>query len=231
MMHPPDPVDDRVAHVNIRRGHVDPGAENHFAVFEFAGAHPAEEIEVLFDRTVPAGGFPARNVEVAAVFVPLLGREVADVGFVEGDEFFGAFVHPVEIIARIIEPVAEIEPQPPDILRDRRNVFGILFRRIGVIHAQIAVPAVFCGDAEIQADRLGVTDVQISVRLRREAGYDLAAELVVAEIFGDHLPDEVARNMIVFNAVGHDMKIPVLTNRNLILRLPDNIPRERIFFQ
>ena len=36
------------------------------------------------------------------------------------------------------------------------------------------MPAEFLRDAEIQADRLGVADMEIAVRLRRKAGDDTA---------------------------------------------------------
>ena len=48
------------------------------------------------------------------------------------------------------------------------------------------------GQAEVQADRLGVADVQIAVGLRREAG-DHADVAAVVEIFVDQVADEVGR--------------------------------------
>lgn len=44
--------------------------------------------------------------------------------------------------------------------------------RIGVVEAQVAAPAEFLRDAEVQPDRLGVADMQIAVRLRREPRHD-----------------------------------------------------------
>ena len=44
--------------------------------------------------------------------------------------------------------------------------------RIGVVEAQIAVAAEFLRHAEVQADRFGVADMQIAVRLRRKPGDD-----------------------------------------------------------
>src|SRR5262249_52039872 len=57
--------------------------------------------------------------------------------------------------------------------------------------AQVAAAAEFLGDAEIERDRLGMADMQVAVRLRREPGYDL---LVFAggEIGLHDVADEVA---------------------------------------
>ncbi len=46
------------------------------------------------------------------------------------------------------------------------------------------------GDAEVQADRLRVTDVEIAVRFRRKAG-DGGGMLAGREVVGDDLADEV----------------------------------------
>ena len=48
-----------------------------------------------------------------------------------------------------------------------------------------------CGDAEVQADGLRVADVQVAVRLRREARDHPAAVLSCADIGGDDLADEI----------------------------------------
>ena len=44
-----DPVQHRVAQVDVGRGHVDFGAQHPRPVGELAGAHALEEIEVLVD--------------------------------------------------------------------------------------------------------------------------------------------------------------------------------------
>ena len=40
---------------------------------------------------------------------------------------------------------------------------------IGVVEAQVAAAAELLGDAEVEADRLGVADVQVAVGLGRKA--------------------------------------------------------------
>src|SRR5262249_834941 len=51
------------------------------------------------------------------------------------------------------------------------DIFLLLFRRIGVVEAQMAAAAELLCDAEIEGDRLGVADMQIAVGLRRKAGH------------------------------------------------------------
>src|SRR5262249_2621113 len=50
---------------------------------------------------------------------------------------------------------------------------------------------VLAGDAEVEADALGVADVQVAVRLRREARDDAATVPSGAGVVGDDLADEV----------------------------------------
>ena len=113
-----DPVDDRVAHVDVRGGHVDAGAQDHRSVFEFTGFHAFEKREVLLDAAAAARGLPARRAQVAAVFVPFVGGEVADVGEAFPDQRHRALVHALEIIARIIEVFAEVEAEPLHVVDD-----------------------------------------------------------------------------------------------------------------
>ncbi len=51
--------------------------------------------------------------------------------------------------------------------------------------------AVLLGHAEVEADRLGVTDVQITIGLRREAGDDTAIVLARTQVVLDDLADEI----------------------------------------
>ena len=48
-------------------------------------------------------------------------------------------------------------------------VLDVLLDRIGVVEAQMAGAAVLGGEPEIEADRLGVTDMQSTVGLRWKA--------------------------------------------------------------
>jgi len=51
--------------------------------------------------------------------------------------------------------------QPLDVGRDGLDILDLLLGRVGVIEAQVALAVVLAGDAEVQADGLGVADVQV----------------------------------------------------------------------
>jgi hypothetical protein len=71
------------------------------------------------------------------------------------------------------------------IARIPRSLFGI-----GVIETQIAFALVIFCQPEIQTDRLGVANVQISVRFRREAGDD-ALVLTACKIVIDNRANKI----------------------------------------
>jgi hypothetical protein len=95
-----DAVEERVAQPHVGRGHVDLAAQRARAVGELAGLHPLEQVEVLGDGAVAEGTVLTRAVGRAAVFLGVLGAQVADVGLAAADEFEGVFVELVEIVAR-----------------------------------------------------------------------------------------------------------------------------------
>ena len=161
------------------------------AVGELAGLHPLEQVEVLRDRAVAVGAVRARRGQRAAGLADLVGVEVADVRLAGLDQLHGPLVDLPEVVRGVVEPVLPIEAQPADVLHDRIDVFDVLFAGVGVVEAEVAQAAELAGDAEVQADRLGVADVQVSVRLGREAGIDPPAVLAGAVVLADDLADEV----------------------------------------
>ena len=100
----------------------------------------------------------------------LLLRLVVDIGLAGADQIFRPLVEPLEIVGRMIKMLAPIEAEPAHVALDGVDIFLLFLGRVGVVEAQMAAAAEFLGDAEIEADRLGVADMQIAVRLGREAG-------------------------------------------------------------
>ena len=99
------------------------------------------------------------------------------------DERFGGAVHEVEIVAREVEVARRraaerrlgrgpVEAEPVDGLDDRVDVLLLFLLGVGVVEAQVADAAVIGREAEVEADALGVADVQIAVRLGRKARPD-----------------------------------------------------------
>ena len=180
--------------LTLARGHVDLRPQGPRAVGELAVAHAAEQVEVLLRRAVAIGAVPAGLGERAAVLADFFGREVADVGLAGQDQLLGPLVELIEIVRGVVQPLLPIEAQPADVLHDRIDVLHFLLAGVGVVEPQVAQAAgILLGDAEIEADRLGVADVQIAVGLGREAGVDAALVLAAFEIVVDDLADKVPR--------------------------------------
>src|ERR1051326_2796654 len=91
---------------------------------------------------------------------------------------------------------APVEAEPMHVVDDRARVLRLFLLGVGVIAAHISAPAVLLRDAEVETDRLRVADVEIAVRLGREARDD-GAVLSSAEIFLDDLPNEIGHALRV----------------------------------
>src|ERR1700688_2066283 len=70
---------------------------------------------------------------------------------------------------------APIEAQPAHVALDRVDVFLLFPGGVGVVEAQMAAPAELLRHPKIEADRLGMTDMEIAVGLRRKPGHDFLA--------------------------------------------------------
>lgn len=65
--------------------------------------------------------------------------------------------------------------QPTDDFLDMINEFIVLFARVRVIEPQIRVTAIGLCNLEIEANRLGVADMQITIGLGRESCMNFAS--------------------------------------------------------
>ncbi|MPM93206.1 hypothetical protein SDC9_140342 [bioreactor metagenome] len=162
-----DTVDDRVAHVDVRRGHVDARPEHLAAIGELTVFHCLKQPEVFFNRAVAVGTVLPWFLECAAVFLYLFGRQVAHERLALPDELHGIVVEFVEIIRSVIH-VIPCKAEPAHVLHDGIDVFDILLGGVCIVKAQITCAVVFEGHAEVDADGLGVPDVQVAVGLGRK---------------------------------------------------------------
>ena len=170
-----DAVEHRVAQVDVARGHVDLGAQHARAVRELAGPHAAEQVEVLLDGAVAERAVPAGLGQRAAVRADLLRRLVVDVGLAGLDQALG----PVVELLEVVRGVVEVRRPSRSRASARRAWIASTYScssLVGLVSSKRRWqrPPNSCGDAEVEADRLGVADVQVAVRLRREARHDLA---------------------------------------------------------
>ena len=164
-----DAVDDRVAEVHVRVGHVDFGSQDHRALLNLATVHLEEEGHVLLDRPVAVGAVRARLGRRAFLGCDLLGRLLVDIGLAFLDQADGEVPELLEIIGRIVD-VLPVEAQPLDVLLNGLDVFHVLLCGVCIIKTKVADAAVTLGDAEIHADRLGMANVQIAIGFGRESG-------------------------------------------------------------
>ena len=186
-----DAVHDRIAHVEVGRGHVDFGAEDAAAVGELALLHADEEVEIFFDGPVAIRAVFAGLGEGAAVLADFVGGEVVDVGLAGLDELDGPLVELAEVVGGVAEALP-VEAEPADVFLDGVDVLLLFFFGIGVVEAQVGFAAELVGEAEVDADGLGVADVEVAVGLGGKAGLDDGvAELFGADVLGDDVVEEV----------------------------------------
>ena len=201
-----DAVEHRIAEVDVRRGHVDLRPQAPFAVSILAIAHLVEYLEVALRRSVARWRRPAGLLRHAAVLLPLFLPEVAAVRLPAPDQLLRDGVHPLEHVARVVEsglagvPFARpLEPKPADVVLD---VLGVLVRLLGgvrVIEPQMAFAAEQLRHPEVHAYRLGMADVDVSVRLRRKAGDHLAAGAPCRDVRLDPLAQEMPACIRLFH--------------------------------
>ena len=96
--------------------------------------------------------------------------EVAYVGQTGLDKMYGELVKLLEVVGGVVEVFAPIETQPAQVFLDGADELFIFLGGIRVVEAQMAGSAIFFSDAKVDEGRLGMPDVQLAVRLRREAG-------------------------------------------------------------
>ncbi len=188
-----DPVQRRITHVQIGRRHVDLRAQHVGAVGKLAGPHAGEEIQALLRRTPAIRAVAARLGERSAVRPDLIGVETVDVGQIPPDELDRKAIQLLEIVGGVAQFVPA-EPEPCDVGLDALDVLGVLLRGVRVVESQVAPALKLRRNAEVQADGLGVADVQIAVRLGRKPCGDTPAVRPRRDVLLDDGAYEVGRS-------------------------------------
>ena len=185
-----DAVQHRVAEVDVARRHVDLRAQHTRAVGELARPHPREQVQALLDGAIAPRAGDARLGERPAVLADLVRGQVVDVRLAGADEVDGPVVELPEVVGGVVEVLAPVEAEPVHIRLDGIDVLLLLLGRVGVIEAQVATTAELLRDAEVQADRLGMADMQVAVGLRWEPRDDRPVT-TGRHVIGDDVTDEV----------------------------------------
>ncbi|OIQ70774.1 hypothetical protein GALL_476120 [mine drainage metagenome] len=176
VMGKPNAVDRRIAQIDVRRRHVDFRAQHHAAFRVLPVTHLLEAMQVVGGRAVAPRTVHPRLGERATVAAHVVGVLLIHVSQTVFDQRAGATVHEVEVVAGIIQmrdPVGfPVESQPAHRVQNGIDVFLVFLFRVGVVEAQVADATIVLRQTEVQADALGMADMQITVRLGRKAGAD-----------------------------------------------------------
>ena len=93
---------------------------------------------------------------------------------------------------------------------DALDIFRVLLLRVRVVESQVARAAVLLGQSEIKRNRLGVANVQITVRLWREARLHPSAVLALGQILFHLLLNEIEAFLLfnrLFVFLNHNVKV------------------------
>ena len=101
----------------------------------------------------------------------LFGGEVVDVGFARLNELQSPLVELAEVVGGVAEALP-LEAEPAHVGHDGVDVLLLFLFGIGVVEAQVGFAAELVGETEVDADGLGVADVQVAVGLGRKARLD-----------------------------------------------------------
>src|SRR5205823_13758222 len=85
---------------------------------------------------------------------------------------------------------------PVHIGHDGIDILGFFLGRIGVVHPNVAEAVELVCDPEVQADRLGMTDMKITVRLWWKAG-DNPGVFPGSQILRHNVADEVGGSWMI----------------------------------
>ncbi len=143
------------------------------------------------DAAVAVGAVFAGLGEGAAILANLLGGEVIDVCLAGLDKLHRPCEELIEVVGGVTETIP-LEAKPAHIFLDGVHVLLLFLLGIGVVKAQVGEAAELVGQSEVEADGLGVADVQVSVGLRRKARLnDGVAELPGLQILDEDVANEV----------------------------------------
>ena len=186
-----DTIDHRVAHHKVRRCHVDFCPQDACPVGELTRAHTREEIEIFLHGTIAVRAFHTCLGQRSAMGTDLICREVVHIGKPLLYQCYCIFIHLLEVIRCVETAVVPREAEPADILLNGVHVLDIFLRRICIVKAQIAEAMVVLGNAEVETDGLRVPDVQVAVRLGREARVNPLRVPSRTQILVDDISDKI----------------------------------------
>src|SRR5690606_29958871 len=141
MLGVPDAIQDRIAQVDVGRGHVDACAQAQAAVGVPAFAHFAQPAQRFVGGAVAPGRIGAGLGERAARGADLFGALFINVGVTGLYESLGKLIHVLKVVAGEVQvfffAVMPVETQPLHHVDDGFDVFGFFLFGIGVVETQV----------------------------------------------------------------------------------------------
>lgn len=92
------------------------------------------------------------------------------------NQLLGERIQLFKIIGCVKFPVFPVTAEPLHVLADGIDIFRVFLHRVRIVKAQIALAAILPGQSEVDADGLGMPNMQVAVGFRRKTGMDLTAE-------------------------------------------------------
>ena len=182
-------INDRVPHIQVGGAHIDFGTQHLAALRELALAHAHKQVQVFLHGAVAVGALFARLGEGATVGAHFLRRQLTNKGLAFFDQLDGAVKEKVKVVGGVVQ-VVPLKAQPLNVLFDGVYILGVLFGGVGVVQTQIAHALVLFLYPKIDANGLGVANVQVAVGLRGKAGL-YAAIYPVLQVFINKIVNKI----------------------------------------
>ena len=185
-----DAIDDGVSEVHVRTAHVNLCAEHHGSFGHFPAVHFLKECETFLNGAVAEGTVRSGLCGCSLLLCDFFAGLFVDVGFSLFDERNCKVPELLEVVRGVID-VSPFESEPLDVFFDGFHIFRVFLLGVGVVKSQVADSSELLCDAEVHADGFCVSDVEIAVRLGREARLQSSVVFSFCEVFNHDLFDEV----------------------------------------
>ena len=163
-----DAVHHRITHDDMRRLHIDSGPKGSLTLGKLAGFHTLKELQVFFYRTIAERAVLSGFIEGPPVLPDLFRIEITNVGITLTNQLDRPLMKLTEVITGVMKAIP-FESEPTNVILNGIDKLLFFLGRVGVIESQVATAAMVTDETEVEADRLGVTNVQKPVRLRRKS--------------------------------------------------------------
>src|SRR5690606_4612460 len=108
------------------------------------------------------------------------------------------FIESFKVIGSVIFTVAPVKTKPVNIFLDGIDEFNVFLDGIGIVVAQVCLPAIVFCHAEIDAERFSMPNMKVAVGFGWKAGMNTTAKTTGTVVFVDDLADKIGFNRAFF---------------------------------